>query len=172
MAYDYDKLFGETANALGNPTAEFVSFFRQYEQADARILDIGCGQGRDALFIARLGHSVVGVDCAPNGIKDLITVAKKEQLSVEGIVADINNYQPDGLFDIIIIDRTLHMLSKDSRLRVLMKLLDYVLENGWLLIADEASNINAFEQIFADHFANWMIEYPRRGLLFVHRNAS
>jgi 2-polyprenyl-3-methyl-5-hydroxy-6-metoxy-1,4-benzoquinol methylase len=26
------------------------------------VLDLGCGQGRDALFIARKGHSVFGVD--------------------------------------------------------------------------------------------------------------
>lgn len=169
MAYDYDKLYGETANALGNPTAEFVSFFDQYNQAGAKILDIGCGQGRDALFMARLGHSVVGVDCAPNGIKDLITAAKKEQLKVEGVVADITNYQPDGLYDIVIVDRTLHMLPESSRLLVLFRLLDYVIENGWFLIADETSNIDEFEQTMAGHFANWIIENPKPSFLFAHR---
>jgi len=169
MAYDYDKLYGETANALGAPTAQFVTFFEHYKKTGARVLDIGCGQGRDALFIARLGHRVVGVDYAPNGIKDLLATAKTEGLRIEGIVADVTHYQPDGAFEIIIIDRTLHMLPEAPRLKVLLRLLDHVVENGWVLIADEASNLAAFEDVIAGHCLNWKIERPKRGFLFIKR---
>ena len=65
MAYNYDKLYGETPDALGPPTRVFVDFFASYRQQNARVLDVGCGQGRDALFIARQGHSVVGVESVP-----------------------------------------------------------------------------------------------------------
>jgi cyclopropane fatty-acyl-phospholipid synthase-like methyltransferase len=52
-------------------------------------LDVGCGQGRDALFIAIKGHRVVGMDISANGIRDLKDVASRENLPIEGIVADI-----------------------------------------------------------------------------------
>jgi len=170
MAYDYDKLYGETPDALGKPSSMFVDFFDQLDQQNVRVLDVGCGQGRDALFIARRGHRVVGVDISVNGISELKDVARLENLPVEGVVADIAIYEPDGLFDVILIDRTLHMLALTTRLAVLEVFLDHVIEGGWLLIADEASNIKEFENAISGHEANWKAEHTRRGYLFLRRS--
>ncbi|WP_342077412.1 methyltransferase domain-containing protein [Yoonia sp. SS1-5] len=68
MAYDYDKLYAQERDALGQPTAIFVDFFDKIDRKQMRVLDVGCGQGRDAIFIARKGHQVVGVDISANGI--------------------------------------------------------------------------------------------------------
>ena len=126
MPYNYDKLYGEMPDALGPPSDVFVKFFDSYPKQAARVLDIGCGQGRDALFIARRGHRVVGVDLSPNGIAAMLASAEKDNLPVEGIVADIADFTPDGVFDVIVIDRTLHMLSSADRQRVLSELLNHV----------------------------------------------
>ncbi len=170
MAYDYDKLYGETRDALGKPTSVFVDFFVQLDQQNVRVLDIGCGQGRDAIFIARKGHRVVGVDISTNGIRDLKAVAARENLPIEGVVADTATYEPDGMFDIVLIDRTLHMLVRSARLSTLKTMLDHVNEQGWLLIADEASNIGDFGSVISAHEATWQTEFSRRGFLFVRRS--
>jgi SAM-dependent methyltransferase len=169
MAYNYDKLYGETRDALGSPTGIIVDFFESYDHHKARILDVGCGQGRDAVFIARRGHYVIGVDISPNGICDLKAIAKKENLPIDGIVADIATFEPSGKFDVILIDRTLHMLTRAERLLVLTKLLDHVSENGWLLIADEPSNIKDFQTAISSDGKEWMTEFQKRGYLFVRR---
>jgi hypothetical protein len=39
----------------------FVGFFKRQAVETLRVLDIGCGQRRDALFIAGTGHRVVGL---------------------------------------------------------------------------------------------------------------
>ena len=96
MANDYDQLYGETRDALGAPTRVIVDFFERLDSMPARVLDVGCGQGRDALFIARLGHSVVGVDISPNGIQCLTAAAANENLKIEGVIADMVTYTPDG----------------------------------------------------------------------------
>ena len=170
MAYDYDKLYGETRDALGEPTAIFVDFFDQLEQQNVRVLDVGCGQGRDAVFIARKGHRVVGVDISQNGIRDLREVAARENLPIEGVVADIVAYEPDGFFDIVLIDRTLHMLARQDRLSVLGRLLDHVERRGWILIADENSNIKDFKSVVSEHPADWHTDLSRRGSLFLRRS--
>lgn len=169
MAYDYDKLYGETIDALGQPTPNIVDFFDKLGRQNIRVLDVGCGQGRDAIFIARMGHRVVGVDISANGIRCLKDVAEKESLPIEGVVADIAAYKPNGTFDVVLIDRTLHMLNRPTRRAVLARLLDHVAKTGWLLIADEASNIADFEKTCEAHAAAWKTLVRRRGYLFLRR---
>ena len=169
MSYDYDKLYGETRDALGQPTQIFVDFFDQLDEIALHVLDVGCGQGRDAIFIARKGHHVVGIDISANGIRDLNIAAKKENLAITGVVGDIAAFAPSDVFDVILIDRTLHMLDGPVRLEVLNKMLDHVAFGGWLLIADEASNMSAFKDVIAGHGGQWTTELSKRGYLFLRR---
>ena len=78
MPTDYDKVYQQQRHALGNPTQVFVDFFDQYQKTNADVLDLGCGQGRDTLFIARQGHHVVGVDLSQTGIDQLLEDAQAE----------------------------------------------------------------------------------------------
>ncbi|WP_409070426.1 class I SAM-dependent methyltransferase [Aliifodinibius sp. S!AR15-10] len=43
-------------------------------------MDFGCGQGRDALFIARMGHRVLGVDISKTGISQMLDEANRENI--------------------------------------------------------------------------------------------
>jgi tellurite methyltransferase len=169
MAYNYDQLYETTPQALGNPTAEFVTFFQAHADRTFHVLDIGCGQGRDALFIARLGHSVVGVDLSPHGIAEMVETARREGLNVEGIVSDITTYAAEGKFNVLVIDRTLHMLGENDQLETLAKLLGVVEAGGWLLIADEVSNIAGFKDVIAKDDGKWVTTLDKKGTLFSQR---
>ncbi len=169
MATDYDKVYKQNRHALGEPAKEFVSFFETYQKAHAWVLDVGCGQGRDALFIARLGHRVTGIDQSPSGIRDMLKDAADECLGIEADIADIRDYLPPRAYDIVVIDRTLHMLKPDERLSVLQKLLTHTNEDGAVLIADQHSNIPAFESIFDQSEWNWLSILKQRGYLFMQR---
>ncbi len=61
---NYEKEYQNSRNVCGEPFPEIVEFFENYDDECATVLDSGCAQGRDALFIARKGHSVLGVDTA------------------------------------------------------------------------------------------------------------
>ena len=169
MAYNYDKLYATTPNALGEPTDEFVRFFDALDATPLRVLDVGCGQGRDAVFIARRGHSVVAVDLSPHGVRDVNAMAKAEGLDITGQVADLRDYQPDQTFDVVLIDRTLHMLSEPDRLAALARLVASLRPNGWLLIADEVPNMAGFLGVIKDTGLVWHTEKQSRGYLFLRR---
>lgn len=166
MATDYEKVYRESRHALGPPTREFIDYFESWKGGPLRVLDVGCGQGRDALFIARLGHRVVGVDLAPSGIRDLLTVAAAEDLDVQAIVADIRSYEPDGRFNVLLIDRTLHMLGDPERFQALARLLPSVIDGGVVLLADEPSNVPGLEAILQSDRRAWRTFRKRRGFLF------
>lgn len=136
----------------------------------ARALDIGCGQGRDALFIARLGHEVTGVDLSPHGIRAMQEAAASEVLEVTGVVADLAEFQPDGYFDVIVIDRTLHMLDAALREAVLARLLRHVAQCGWVLISDERSNMAGLRAVIDADGLDWRHDIATGGQLFLQRD--
>jgi 2-polyprenyl-3-methyl-5-hydroxy-6-metoxy-1,4-benzoquinol methylase len=164
----YEKYYQEGRNILGEPFKEFVQFFNNYEKKDAQVLDIGCGQGRDALFIARLGHSVFGIDLSNTGISQMLEDAEQEQLDVTGLVADVTNYSFKGKYDVGIVDRTLHMIADaKQRHETLLRAANSIEVGGYLLIADEKKNVAGFKKLLmAD---NWKIDLEKGGFLFLQK---
>lgn len=167
MATDYEKLYRDQRHALGEPTREIARFFDE-RSSSCRVLDIGCGQGRDALYIARLGHEVVGVDLSPSGIDQLREDTKNEDLLIEGVVADVVDYKPVGLFDVVLFDRTLHMLSVEDQLLVLKRCMEHVNNGGYILINDERKNLPPIEALILESRAPWVVQHKKRGFLFAH----
>ena len=150
---------------MGAPFKEFEAFFDAITRP-LRVVDLGCGQGRDALFIARKGHQVLAVDMSPHGIRDIEAAARAEGLNITGMVADIRDFCPDGLFDIVLINRTLHMLDPQDRRHVMSKVMPHVAGGGWLLIADERKNLpDLRRQIVLDE-RSWTVTKEARGFLF------
>ena len=99
-------------NYFGNPYPGLIKFFETYPERN-KILDLGCGQGRDSLFLGRIGYHVMGVDASIVGIQQLNKAAKSEQLQVESIVSDIYTYPITEEYDIILLDSIFHFYKND-----------------------------------------------------------
>ena len=93
----YEKEYQNSSNVYSEPFPEIVGFFENYDDECATVLDSGCGQGRDALFIALKVHSVLVVDTAQTGIEQMLEEAESEKLAVDGVIADITNYEAPDL---------------------------------------------------------------------------
>lgn len=166
MSYDYEALYASEPDALGGQTKALATFLGKIAPAPCRILDVGCGQGRDALPLARAGHAVTGVDLSPSGVAAMVDAAKAEGLDVTGHVADITDYTPKGQFDVVLVDRTLHMLDDAPRAVVLQTLMVATKDGGWLVIADETSNLPAMRVALEADARAWAIERCTKGDLF------
>ena len=103
--YQQEQLFGE-------PYPELISFFKTHPER-GKLLDFGCGQGRDAIPLARLGYEVTGVDNSKVGIAQMNKIAQAEKLNLMGIVADIYQYDDFSNFDFILLDSLFHFLKAD-----------------------------------------------------------
>lgn len=61
-------------------------------QRPGRALDIGMGQGRNALHLAAQGWKVTGVDISDEGIRIARETAAKRKLTLETVLSDVNTY--------------------------------------------------------------------------------
>ncbi|MDJ0792186.1 MAG: class I SAM-dependent methyltransferase [Acidimicrobiia bacterium] len=73
-------------------------------------LDLACGEGRNAVWLARQGWDVTGVDFSPVAIEKAWQLGTDEE--VEWVVADVTDYEPDRQFDLAILFY-LHVLPED-----------------------------------------------------------
>jgi len=64
-------------------------------------LDIACGEGRNAIWLARQGWAVTAVDFSAVAIDKGKALAS--DVDVKWVVADVTTYEPDGLFDLVMI---------------------------------------------------------------------
>lgn len=116
MKTAYDKYYS-TENYFGDPYPELIDFFEKIPTRGT-LLDVGCGQGRDAIPLAKLGYSVTGIDNSKTGIKQLNEVAQNEKLDLTGMVTDIYTFDQFQQFDFILLDSMFHFLKKDRKKEV------------------------------------------------------
>ncbi len=169
---DYEIEFQQNSAACGEPFSEMVTFFEDYTVTSARVLDLGCGQGRDASMIASHGHRVHGVDISVTGIDQMIEQSREAGTGITGEVADIRQYEPSGEYDVVLLDRVIHMLDtpaeKDD---LLAKAQRATAVGGYVLIADIPSDMEIIETTF-EPLTEWELIFRRKGFRFYRRPSN
>ena len=131
---DFDEDY-EQKNFFGEPYNELVDFFWKYPRK-GEVLDLGCGQGRDSIALAKLGYKVTGVDGSKVGIFQMLEKAEKLKLGVTGVVHDIFTFVPGQKYDVVLLDSVLifHKKSREKETAFLLRILDYVRTGGLFCI--------------------------------------
>ncbi|MBC7476069.1 MAG: class I SAM-dependent methyltransferase [Candidatus Sericytochromatia bacterium] len=104
--------------------------------APFKILDFGCGPGRDLLYFKKIGHEVTGLD----GSIEFVKMAKKIS-GVEVLHQDFLNLKlPDSHFDGIFANATLFHIPSQEFTRVLKDLNKCLKDNGILFCSIPRGN--------------------------------
>jgi tellurite methyltransferase len=75
----------------------------QWTIAPGRALDVACGKGRNALFLASRGFQVTAIDISPIGLEHGREQAQANSLSIAWQQADLENLQlAPGEYDLIV----------------------------------------------------------------------
>ena len=80
-----------------------------------KLLDIGCGEGKDAVFFARNGYEVTAFDLSPQGIAKTCKLAEKAGVIITAFVANMNEYRLHDCYDIIYSSGTLNYIPESLR---------------------------------------------------------
>jgi SAM-dependent methyltransferase len=98
------------------PRQELVQLIESGRIPSGRAIDLGCGTGSNAIFLAQKGFDVTGVDYAASAIEKARRKADGLEAKVEFIVDDLTNLQKvKGTFDFLVDYGALDDLSPRNR---------------------------------------------------------
>ncbi|MBN1319028.1 MAG: class I SAM-dependent methyltransferase, partial [Anaerolineales bacterium] len=94
------------------------------------LLDIGCGEGKDAVFLARNGYHVEAFDISKQGVNKAITWSRELGVPVHAFTADLLEFRLDKQFDVLYSNGVLHLLPESLRVTVFNNYKEWTRPNG------------------------------------------
>ena len=116
-----------------------------------RALDLGCGQGSHAVYLARQGFSVVAVDFIPAALAAARTRADQGGVEVELRECDVVEYEAPSPFDVVLDSGCLHHLPRGKVGAYRNRLDEWLAPGGDYVLVHFAHRARAF----------WMPTGPR-----------
>ncbi len=97
----------QQSDILENRIKRWLPFFEQYPSR-GKLVDLGAGQGRDALFLATLGYEVDAVDVSAVVLEQI----KTRNPLINTVQADIYEFCVSA-YDFVLMDSMLHFYRRD-----------------------------------------------------------
>jgi cyclopropane fatty-acyl-phospholipid synthase-like methyltransferase len=108
---------------------------RKWLSPQSHVLDLGSGNGANALFLAGNGHRVHAVDLSLDQMENLETMASEMRYPIITEVADLNDYTISDDYDLIIAYDLLHELPRDSWKQLIPMMKDRTNPGGFNLVS-------------------------------------
>ena len=165
---------------LGTAPSRFARMLRPLLAPGARVLELGCGEGRDSVFFASSGCDVTAVDISSAGLRKAERLARVVGVEVRWVRGDAARYQPSERFDFVYSCGAIHYVPRRLRARLLARVKAATNPRGihaHLVFADRTVYVEGNERI--DYFtagelgrvyADWRICWNRRGTITCDRD--
>jgi tellurite methyltransferase len=101
----------DTVSTFGTKPNRTIETMWETFDKDWAILDVGCGEGKNPLFLAEQGFkNIDAFDLSQAGIKKLLRIAAEKNLKVNAWVQDISEFNFSKSYDIIMSHGMLHFV--------------------------------------------------------------
>ena len=147
----WDEHYGERARVWsGRVNARLAEVAESL--TPGRALDLGCGEGADALWLAERGWQVVAVDISGIALQRAADDARARDLpgSIDFQQHDLSDSFPVGRFDLVSA-QFLHSTVRLDRVQALRKAADAVDPGGLLIIVDHGAAPPWTSKLSNDH---------------------
>ncbi|MBD0402455.1 bifunctional 2-polyprenyl-6-hydroxyphenol methylase/3-demethylubiquinol 3-O-methyltransferase UbiG [Flammeovirga sp. EKP202] len=154
-AEEWDAFY-QSQGAFGAPYPELVDFLKQI-QPKTSLLDLGAGQGRDAIAAQQLGFEVTAVDISNEGIQQI------QANGIRGVVDDIFNYTLDQNYQVILLDAVIHCQPEDQEeeKKLFKAIEEHLNQEGYLLLLTHQWDMREqyLQDLFAKHYPTLQLQF-------------
>src|SRR3989344_3801021 len=95
-----------------------------------KVLDLGCGEGGTSLFLAEKGFEVTCIDISKTAIKNIKIEAKKRNMKIIAIVADLEKFEFKEDYDILIGMGIFHFIPEKESLKLINNIMNHTKKDG------------------------------------------
>lgn len=149
-------------NKMDMRPSPFANFLTSNYKLDGNIIELGCGNGRDAVYFAKNGSDVIGVDQCQITIDRLNKIGI---LNTKFIADDFTNLSLLQEYHNIYSRFTLHSIDSESELRTI-KWASKVLNSGVFAIEVRSVKDDLFGQGELIAKNTWFTDHARRFVNF------
>jgi SAM-dependent methyltransferase len=118
-----------------------------------RIVDAGCGSGRNIVYLLRNGYDVFGVDADPNAVASVRSLAAALAPSLSAANFRVEAIEtmtfPDAFADVVLSNAVLHFARDDEQFEGMLRDMWRVLKPGGILFCRLASSIGMADRMQA-----------------------
>ena len=136
MSDIWDKVYRSDDSFFGDGPSNFaLDCYEEFKKHQVkRILELGCGQGRDSIFFASNNIDVVALDSSQVAVDALSKIVKEKHLSIRSMIHNANNGIPfdESYFDAVYSHMFFNMRFSADKLNHLFAQVNRVLNNNGL----------------------------------------
>ncbi len=138
---DWDRRYGGSEFLWTREANRFL-VQETAQLAPGRALDLACGEGRNAVWLAERGWQVTGVDFSKIGLEKARQLQNARHVQAAWIDADLLDYRPEpGEFDLVLVFYL--QVPAAQRTPILRRAAEAVAPAGvFLLVGHDSSNID------------------------------
>ncbi len=150
----YERLYRSQGDGLlwGPGPGRLVAGLYRWVDPDQQgtVLDAGCGDGKNSLYLEGQGFQVLGVDQSRTALAALRRRAATASQVIRGryLAADIEDFATDETFDVVVSYGLYHCLDRDRRAAVHRRVQDRVKPGGIVVFTCLIDGV----PLAADHF--------------------
>ena len=146
--------------------SEVVAWLEAGYLNHGHVLDLGCGRGRNALYLAKHGFDVHACDADANSIASLNRIIAAEHMNnIETDVYDINRAVVQSTYDVVVSTVVMQFLQADRIEAIIRNMQAQTAVGGWNLIvsavATEGVTVPDFLKFYfqpealREYYADW-----------------
>lgn len=134
----WDRKFTQEGRVWGDQPSITAKTLKDVLVSRGHIYEVGFGYGRDLIYLARLGHTVSGIDHSSVGLVEAKKLLTEENIDISGLSQGDFTKASEKLtpekYDALISHRVLHLLTLETDIEKFVENCAIVLKSGGILV--------------------------------------
>ena len=111
---NYDEYYKNNVNVFGKEPEKILKKYAWLIPKNGHVLDIGAGQGRNALYLAELGFTVDAIDPSPVSVQLIQKLNKSDGLNIRAVQSGFKDFNGRTNYSAVLIFGLLTILERDE----------------------------------------------------------